>query len=225
MTDVRYQTDNALHSECWDLLPWLANGSLSATQIERVERHVNECSSCAAELRAQQVLRDYVRNDTAVLLAPQAGWQKMTDRLNDEEDKFVRGRVRKRSFVARWAVAAQAVAIVGLLVTLGWQTRPTATMERLSPRYETLTSPATPASNAGDLRIVFRKEVALNEVAELLRTVPAQIVGGPSEAGVYTLARLPGTGTSVPMPELLARLRSDARIVFVEPIRAGQVVQ
>lgn len=40
------------HQECWELLPWLANGTLEPDEAARVEEHLAACAICREELRA-----------------------------------------------------------------------------------------------------------------------------------------------------------------------------
>jgi hypothetical protein len=71
------------------------------------------------------------------------------------------------------------------------------------------------------MRVVFRRDAPVAEVNALLRQLPAQIVAGPSEAGVYTLA-VPVANPSTAdrkktAADLLARVRADSRVIFAEP--------
>jgi len=212
---------DAAHRACWDLLPWFVNGTLSAAQIEPLEAHLRECVACTEELSQQRELRDRLREQArigdAVLLAPQAGWQKMADRLDVEMGETGgaqrRMQARRRVLAGRLAASLAIVSIVGLSAALVWQGRENA--QRAEPRYQTLTTEVPSAGSGGQLRIVFAREVAVNDAAALLHAIPAQIIGGPSEAGVYTVAL---QNEATPVSELLARLRADARIVFVEPV-------
>jgi hypothetical protein len=74
------------------------------------------------------------------------------------------------------------------------------------------------------MRVVFRRDVAVAEVNALLRQLPAQIVAGPSEAGVYTLAvpvANPNTADKKKVAaDLLARVRADTRVLFAEPVES-----
>jgi hypothetical protein len=101
---------------------------------------------------------------------------------------------------------------------------------RLQPIYETLTSPTalpvTAATSSESVRVVFRRDVALAEVNALLREIPAQIIAGPTEAGVFTLALPVADASNVDLTKngqtnsavsVLARLRTDARVIFAEP--------
>ena len=45
------------HAEAQHLLPWLANGTLSGTELERVQAHVKACATCRADLAALHMLR------------------------------------------------------------------------------------------------------------------------------------------------------------------------
>ncbi len=223
----------AMHARCWNSLPWLVNGTLPVDEIARVELHVAECAECAAELRAQSNLQTQLRDGDAVLMAPQSAWQKMAERLDNEDEALARrysGPGAKapphrgvQAGLWPWAVAAQALIVVGL----------TAVMWLQQPRYETLTAAPTATTAPGGLRVVFRRDVTLTEVNALLRELQAQIVAGPSEAGVYTLAlssrsesastATANTSSQQATAVLLKRLRADARIVFAEPIFAEPI--
>ena len=127
-----------------------------------------------------------------------------------------RGRRRGRAFAgtppaARWLIAAQLVALAGLAL---YSARPAAAP---LPRtgYRTL-SAATAAAPRGVLRVVFAPGTSEAELRALLLSVRAEIVGGPSAAGAYTLA-LDGAGAAEPVDEVLGLLRADPRIRFAEP--------
>jgi len=213
---------NAAHRECWDLLPWLVNGNLTAPQTERLEAHLAECPACTEELRAQHELRDRLREQVrlsdVVLLAPQTGWQAMQNRLDAEAGETGGSqrpvRMRRRLFFSGVAASVAIAVVAGLSAALVWQSQQRSA-ERATPRYQTLTTDLSPADSNTQLRVVFSPDVAVSDAAALLRVIPAQIVAGPSEAGVYTVAL---QNEPVALPELLARLRADGRIVFVEPI-------
>jgi len=230
------------HDRGWELLPWLVNGTLSSDQADGVARHVAACEVCATEIQALQNLQEKMRNGDAVLLAPQTAWQKMVERLDREEELLTghdagigrRGaqtlRANRSYWPTKWqAVAAtQAVAILGLVATLVWQAR-TATNSATNlaadahapAQYATLTATADAAIDTAattTLRVVFHRDTPHVEINALLRALPAQIVAGPSEAGVYTLALT----ASETLPTLLTQLRGDTRVVFVEPSVAAR---
>jgi hypothetical protein len=69
------------------------------------------------------------------------------------------------------------------------------------------------------IRAVLAPTLTLGQVQTLLTQSQLQIVGGPSEAGVYSLApRTAAADTGA----ALARLRADPGVRFAEPLDAAQ---
>ena len=222
--DLQAQSDTE-HARCWRQLPWWVNGTLSSDEANRIEQHVTACRECTAELELQRALQAQLRDGDPVLMAPQSAWQSMSARLDSEDEALARGHFKLGSGTGsarRWAVAAQALLIVGL-TTVVWQQAksPDVTAERtdalLQPRYETLTSNSEVAPE-GVVRVVFRPDATLVAVNALLRELSTQIVAGPTEAGVYMLSMpSPAVNGSSDQAALLKSLRGDARVIFAEP--------
>jgi len=234
-------SDTPTHEQCWDLLPWWVNGSLSSERTELVERHLTQCADCALEAKSLRALQCKIRESDSIMLAPQPSWQKMADRL-DREEELLSGRDDSRHAAPpraiRWQAlaAVQGLAILGLVATVVWQSRsPVAGLENATAlrggldepnpnapaQYATLTS-APENSTPHALRVVFRNSVPVADINALLRASSAQIISGPSEAGVYTLGvASDATGTvassAAGASALLMKLRADERVVFVEP--------
>lgn len=218
---------SAQHQECWELLPWLVNGRLAGADSARVSEHVRECARCSAELHAQQRLYEAMRQEEPVLLAPQAALKKLWQRVDgvnpveparpasastapESAARTAAASMRRM----RLALAAQALLIVGLLGLLGWQS-----VERWqTPRFVTLTS-STGAPRAGSVRVVFVTAATVQDVTELLRSLQAEILAGPSSAGVFTLALPSGADAD----QIARQLRSHPRVRFAEPTSAAAV--
>lgn len=215
-----FGTPSDKHRECWDLLPWLANERLTANDTRRIEAHLRQCNSCQAELAAQRRLRDAVRGSAEpVVLAPQASLQKLMARIDEEEPAGAGiprpARVPRRAPRTRWlAIAAgiQAFAIAALLGTVWWQSHEWMT----APRFSTLTTPSS-VPEGPVIRIVFREHITIAELNELLRSLDAHIVSGPSTAGVYTVQLTKARRTNEHTEEVAAQLRNDPRVSFSEP--------
>jgi hypothetical protein len=111
------------------------------------------------------------------------------------------------------AAAVQGIAILVLLGALWQQDRDKLT----APRFWTLESQTVPARGPV-IRIVFVEDVALEEVSNLLRSVDAQIIAGPSEAGVYALALKSDPASRPDIEAALSRLRADGHVVFAESV-------
>lgn len=217
-----------IHRECWDLLPWLANERAAPRDVARIEAHLRECRECQQELAAQHAVRESIRSEEPIVLAPQTALQKLMQRIDAAEDAAdvdSTGCISDRSEPAaratsRWtrllpiAAAVQGVAILVLLGALWQQDR-----ERLTAgRYWTLEAQTAPARGPV-IRVVFVEDVALEEVGNLLRSVDAQIIAGPSEAGVYALALTSDAASGPAIEAALARLRADGRVIFAESVQ------
>ncbi|NNM01635.1 MAG: hypothetical protein HKO62_12855 [Gammaproteobacteria bacterium] len=90
--------------------------------------------------------------------------------------------------------------------------------------FRTLADPGRNAA-AGEhyLRVVFAGTLAETARRELLVGAGARVVDGPSPAGVYTIA--PRAADADGAAGLLAALRTDPGVVFVEPAAGHQALR
>ena len=212
-----FQSARTQHREIWDLLPWLTNGTLNESDTRRCESHLQECAECAAEYRAQQALHRDVQAVDSVLQTPHASLRKLMAKIEAEPAPAASIEVEHRPHRVKWLAAAVIVQTVGLMSLAGFMTWKLHEI-REQPRYGTLSS--VPAALRGPLaRVVFDKSMPMTEVADLLRSHNAQIIAGPTEAGVYTLQFADETESS--LPETVARLRQHARVRFAEVTWSG----
>jgi putative zinc finger protein len=212
---------NREHREIWELLPWLANQRLTGAQAERAERHLRQCDACRAELEAQQRLRDAIRAEEAVVLAPQTSFNKLMQRIDNEETPEIEieaqvqpTKIRSERAPKWLAIAAsiQVVTVAALLGSLWWQQREVQT----APRFATLTAP-DPITKGPVLRVVFDDQTKLADLSQLMKTIDARVIAGPTDAGVFTLALNASPASSEALNDVVARLRQDAHVVFCEP--------
>src|SRR4030095_6320273 len=82
------------HGECWNLLPWIANESAATKDVARVEGHLRDCRECQEELEFQRQLRNAIRTEEAIVLAPQTSLQKLMQRMDsvpalDDEEREI----------------------------------------------------------------------------------------------------------------------------------------
>ena len=224
----------AIHAACFEQIPWLVNGSLEAEESERYVRHIAECETCAQELNAQSALHERVNACDPLLIAPQGAWQKMSQRLDREDEAMARSdfSLAASSKRLRWTLAVQYGVIAALFATTAylWQGQhndtanalQAANQESMQPRYHVLTatgSDMAPYSGAW-VRVVLRKDLSVGEMNSLMLQHHLAIVSGPSEAGVLNLAKA-GQIESHAVATLLAELRVDGRVVFAEPAEPG----
>jgi hypothetical protein len=219
------------HGECWNLLPWIANESAAARDLARVEEHLRDCRECQEELSFQRQLREAIRSEEAIVLAPQTSLNKLMQRIDsaadmDDEQGVAPAAVkpvvaRREPARLRWlpiAAAVQGIAIAGLLAALWSQSRD----ELTAGRYSVLTTPTAAVAGGPVIRVVFGGNVALADINRVLRSIDAQIIAGPSEAGVYTLGLASGAADKSGVEKAIAQLRADGRVMFAEPAVASE---
>jgi hypothetical protein len=213
------------HDECWLLLPWLANGRLSAAEGMRAQAHVSECAQCARELEAQSLLCAALTEPERITYAPGPSFRKLMARIDGTPRPATPVRVPARAaagatLAAAWrppglAWAATFVLTVGLGVLV-------ATAYHWSqPSYVTATSAARATPDV--LHIAFERSLPVGDVEELLSSAGARVVEGPGNGGVFGVAPVgisdahPGV-VSPEMRALAARLRADPRVRWIEPL-------
>jgi hypothetical protein len=219
------------HGECWNLLPWIANESAAAKDLARVEEHLRDCRECQQELDFQRQLREAIRSEEAIVLAPQTSLNKLMHRIDtaadlDEEHEAAPATAapvvaRRDPSRFRWlpiAAAVQGFAIAGLLAALWSQSRD----ELTAGRYSVLTTPTAAVAGGPVIRVVFDGDVVLDDMNRVLRSIDAQIIAGPSEAGVYTLGLASGAADKPGVEKAIAQLRADGRVMFAEPAVASE---
>jgi len=179
-----------------------------------------------ATSRREQRVQAVICEEPVVEYAPQPGLQNLMNRIDEFERELPSlpataihesSHVPRRRFSGmRWLAAAVIVQAVGLgvLGTLFWQRG----VELRAPRFHTMTS-AAPAANAGELRVVFAPDMTVDAMQSLLTEIKANVVSGPSDAGVYTLSLEQGSPTQ---DVVLARLRANESVMFAEPQQSAQ---
>lgn len=230
MTHSDYMGPLGAHGECWNLLPWIANESAAAREIARVEAHLRDCRECQEELAFQRQLRNAIRSEESVVLAPQTSLQKLMQRIDTVEDiddapeaapaEVVAVPRREPARWSRWlpiAAAVQGIVITGLLAAL-WMQSDTLT----AGRYTTVVTPPKPVAHSQVIRVVFAGDVALDDMNRALRSIDAQIIAGPSKADVYTLGLTTGDDDEAAVDKALAQLRGDSHVRFAELVPTSE---
>jgi hypothetical protein len=105
-------------------------------------------------------------------------------------------------------------------VALGWlgatlRDRPAASA--LVAKYQTLSADPQTAATGPRIRAVFAPAMTLADLKSLLAANNLIVVRGPSDAGAYTLASNDARIGAGGLDASVAALRSDARVLFVEP--------
>ncbi len=207
------------HKTCWKLLPWYVNDTLERAERAGVEQHLESCDACRDEVASLKDLRLHVR-DTI----PRTNAASVDDASVDRGLHQVQHRIDERDRIrswpspgVRWVLAGQAAAILLLVSMLAWPTAPE------QPKiFETLSAPPQAVSQEeGDsqtLRIVFDEAAKEIELRRLLRSVNAEIVGGPTDVGAYTLRVERELEAIERDATVLSRLRTDPLVRLAEPV-------
>ncbi len=213
------------HDDTWHALPFLVNGTLRGQARAVVEAHLTVCAECRCELATQTGVRDAIVGDNVRQASAQDSFNQLWDRILEDE-AVIEGRSAKlaatndigvlrapASGMMKWLVAAVIVEGIGL-ATLSAMTWSNSQGLSAPANYRTLSSPQMALSGAR-IRAVFSPELRLGDLQNLLSASRLSVVGGPTEAGVYTLA-LDQADASV--DTALTHLRGNASVRFAEPI-------
>jgi hypothetical protein len=210
------------HRRAWELIPWIVNGRASAPERQLVDEHVRACGDCREELELQRRLRAAMAQEHAVEHDPRPALDRLWARIDADDDaaqeQLPRPAVAQRMLSAtfvRWLAAAVVVEAVGL-TALGANVWMRAGPAALNQTFHTLSAPQA-ASPGATIRAVFAPQLAAGELQGLLDAEQLQIVAGPTEAGVYSLAPR-ATPDQAATQVVLEHLRAHPGVRFAESI-------
>lgn len=205
----RMHRSHSNHEQCWELIPWVVNGRASDVDERSVLAHVESCNECREELNRHRELHKHMRGTDDVIAAPNASLQKLLGQIDAQAAPSV---VKAYRIKRPWLVAALWLQLVAIATLAGALFRSAAPPE---PAYTTLSTPET-LDRREAVRVVFAPDASLNHINQLLRSVECDIIAGPSEAGVYTLA----TGADKDVQRIIATLRDHSEVLFAERSQA-----
>jgi len=214
------------HDPVRELLPWFLIDALEPAEAKRVAAHLEVCPGCRAELETETALREAVRAAATPRIAPHAS---SFVRLMEQIEAAERRRLGVRALrlgsavwerVERWLtprrlrIAALVVAhnvvlvlaVVGIMRSFEGRAQPAAEQ---APRFETRSSEHL--LGAHRLRIVFRDDVAIWEIVDLLREQQLELVSGPSQVGAFEVEAAGDAELAV----VVEVLRRDPRVRLV----------
>jgi len=123
----------------------------------------------------------------------------------------------RSNWAVGWAVAAvlEAVALAGLGLALSSRV-PSSPAGAWLPAYRTLAQ-AQAMPQSATIRLVLEPRTTLAQLQGMLERSGLQIVGGPSKAGVWSLAPSSASGSTA-TEAALRSLRADPAVRFAEPL-------
>jgi hypothetical protein len=206
------------HRQIWEMLPWALNGSASEAEALAVHEHLRQCADCREAWSFEQRLHDALSRPQPSAGDADEGWLRLSARIDGASGKPLSARLRPSATTqVRWLAAAvivEALAL-GAIVTSSWVSRPE---REVAGVYQTLSRPEA-AHAAPTIRAVLSPEMTLDEFRHLLGQAHLQVVAGPGEAGVWSLAPA-DDANSAATESALRELRGSAQVRFAEPIDA-----
>jgi putative zinc finger protein len=224
-------SETCSHSDAWLQLPWLANGRLAGAERMRVEEHVRGCGQCTREVALQRRLCEVLTEPERVTYAPGPSFRKLMDRIDGREPltpaappPLSRLRALAATRSSAWRPPGLAWA-ASFLLFVGFLGLATTSYRWSQPLYHTHSNDPAPGA-AAVLHVAFVNSLSIAEVGEALRSAGARVVEGPDSAGIVGVVPVAGSAsaadTSTDLQALALRLRTDARVRWVQPLgRAG----
>jgi len=204
------------HRRVWEQLPWILNGTASQADTRLVQEHLQQCAQCREAFTFEQQLRDALQQQRQSGIGDsEEGWQRLSARIERGESSPSAVRLRPLATQTRWLAAAvivEALALGAMVTSASFNHA-----ERAAPgAYRTLARPdaarATPS-----IRVVLAPEMTLDQFRVLLNEAHLQVVAGPGEAGVWSLA--PAEDANLAATDAaLRQLRQSPQVRFAEPI-------
>lgn len=229
------------HDEVWQLLPWLANGSLEGSELVAVLDHLKVCETCREELLFLPELRFLVEQTDSLDDGPAPRPEALLERIERYEAKRDPGSMpsstsrrsrpivglgRPGSWLSGWLagpwgppVALGQTLLLILFVVFAWLRPfglgpdPDATQGFETLSQEQPRGPRSTVEGAAKLRLVFDGELSERELRILLQGIDGTVVDGPNTVGAYTV-RLGSTE----LGDILSRLRQHPGVVLAEAV-------
>jgi hypothetical protein len=219
------------HREAQEVLPWLANGSLAGSELERVQAHLKGCAACRADLAALHTLRaagpgaqpggdadaalarllpqlDALPPAQPAAPAPLAAAPVPVPALPSPLPGW---RTRLAANDGRWLRLAVGGQCCVIAVLAGLLARPSGGSEAQTGDYRVL---GAAAGTQSQLIVMFKPDTPERELRRLVLENGARIVGGPTATGAWVLA------TEQAADAVAGRLRGQAAVTLAEPLGA-----
>ncbi len=216
---------NRAHQQAWEMIPWIVNHSVTQAEYRAAQEHLRLCADCRAELAFQERVQ-------AALSAPQAdlgdvekGWHSLCARLDNGERFPPRRREpdperagASMHATTRWLVAAVVVEAVAL-GALSAASRSNRVASQPRSAYHRLSDPDHVCA-AAPIGVVLAPGMTLEQLRVLLNAAHLQVVAGPGDAGIWSLAPITDA-TAAATEGALRELRRNPHVRLAEPIDTG----
>jgi len=216
-------SDERAHLQAWELLPWLVNGAATESERGQVEAHLRDCESCREEFARQHRIHVQMNANAPAGPRVEQGIVRLLQQLDEQAQSRPRAAASARARWAprsRWAVVTYGLAALVLLETTGLAVlgAQSGSSSSSAPVYRTLSTPDRLGGPA-TIRLVVDATMPAGQLQSLLVPLHLQIVGGPGENGVYSLAPalVPGD-----IERQVNTLRAARGVRFVERVASSR---
>jgi hypothetical protein len=213
------------HLQAWELIPWLVNGTASQAETRAAQEHLRLCADCRTELAFQERVQAALSGPQADLGDVEKGWHSLCARLDNGETFPARRREpdpqragASMPATTRWLVAAVVLEAVAL-GSLSAAFRINGVASAPPSAYHTLSEPDHMGA-AATIRVVLAPGMTLEQLRVLLNAAHLQVVAGPGDAGIWSLAPITDA-TTVATEAALRELRRNQHVRLAEPIDTG----
>jgi hypothetical protein len=212
------------HDEVWALLPWYANDSLGAADVEQVKAHLRVCLVCRKELAEQTKLAERLKHEPQVEISAKPSFDRLLSRIHQEAGmpgKYASTPKPRRfalgfdKVLADWQPLPLAAAIA-LVVAFTFPFLLSRVQPDVMPTYHTVADPGSfDQYIQNDLRVVFAAQATTQDISHLIHAIHGEVVDGPNASGAYTIRLAAGSPAS--FSQALGQLRGHQSVVFAEP--------
>jgi hypothetical protein len=192
-----------------DLFPWYLNGTLGSRERQRVDGHIQECSTCRDELAKERRIYEEMAVGPSVEYMPAPSLKRLQAAISGRGAEHTPSRAAVVRRLLPWiGLAAASIMVAAVAVAFLTATR---WGHSGGADYHTVTTPtARPPDEV--IRAVFAPTIMLVGLQGILAEAQLRIVSGPTEAGVYSLAAT----SRRPVSASLALLRNHPEVRFAE---------
>ena len=204
--------ETVTHQQAMDLLPWLANESLTDAERQAVFSHTRFCVTCRSELESLEDIGRTIADESAAQAVPAPDMRRINRRIDELTARrslrdYLSTKLRGL-FANPWRTAFAAQAVVLAVAAVLWVGR-----EQPAVQFTTLTRAAE--LPAGDyFRVVFSTALDDMRIEQLLDDLKLSVADGPSQRGVYTLS----VQAEENRETVLAALRGNSDVLLAEPV-------
>ncbi len=210
------------HQQVQDLLPWFVMKTLDEADREFVDAHLRTCVACQRDVEWHQQMRE-VHNEPLPERDVDGAFAALRARLpasvvTPVSTSGLRSMWRRwrfdRPFVG-WALALQAVVIVGLASVLAFGYGKIGTDE---PHLFHALGRAAPIVAPARLVVVFAPQATQADMRRVLLASETRIVDGPTAADAYILAVAPAQAAHA-----VQLLRAEPSVLLIQSLDAKDV--